>query len=105
MILDGIRSDYASLCRSKPTAVTAAVERTSTLERQKQKSLNLNPPAGLLEELEHIPEKLAAKLNEDGDNGMRKSEGFNLESFESILLPSNGSLIKLDSEFVKVTKE
>ena len=101
--MDGVRSDYASLCRSEPVAAVSVVERISTLERQKQKSLNLNPPAGLLEELEYIPPKLVTHLADSGKDAQNgnQSEGFNLETFESILLPSDGKLIKLDGEFVK----
>lgn len=87
-------------------SAVSVVERNSTLERQKQKSLNLNPPAGLLEELEYIPPKLATCLSENVNGNHVKnggqSEGFNLESFQSILLPSDEKCIKLDDNFVKV---
>ncbi|CAG7682931.1 unnamed protein product [Allacma fusca] len=105
LIVEGVRSDYVSICRaeSEPVPVFSIVEKVSTLERLKQKSLNLSPPVGLIEELESIPEKLLNRIENErnensGGNIWEKvsSSNFDLNLFSSILLPANDDNVKLD---------
>ena len=117
LIIEGVRGDYVSLMRTVGAEpVFSALEKISTLERLKQKTLNLTPPVGLLEELEFIPTKLALKMSQldfsnddlgkrmNGNESRSKCSKFDLTSFESILLPTNGKLedFKLDEGLLEV---
>jgi hypothetical protein len=106
LLFDGMRSDYVSLMRARtqPVSVASFVEKVSTLERLKQKSLNLNPPLGLLEDLEDLPPHIAEiceRVRESEDFKCRGSS-YDLSTFQSILIPTCTEDVRMDPGLIEV---
>ena len=92
--------------RSQPVAVSSSIEKVSTLERLKQKSLNLNPPDGLLDELEDIPPHISEICDRTESEDFKcKGSSFDLSTFQSILLPTCIEDIRMDPGLIQVLQK
>lgn len=94
-------NEYASLIRGRIEHLTPDIkqEKCPTLDRMKQKSLNLDPPSkDMFQNLSYVPTHFLKKIQQ---NHFSKYCTIN-EEFHSILLPSNRKNVRLDKSSFKV---